>query len=384
MPFRRGSTFQPQETMDEIELCWCGSGQTWGKCHRERALGKPLPIQVFLNRITAEQAKGQCSHPDASSSACSGGTVAAHTLQEEGGLRAISEDGHVTWVKKGAAAIARSNGKIVPVREGIGRATTFPGFCQIHDATFAPAEQASVPLAAQAAFLLAYRTVAYERFLKEADLRAVLASRLDLDRGHPFVEQARIQRYLFDHRQQTEAGLRDCKQIQSNFDVVYRDPSFTGFSYLIVEFDQVLPVVASGAFFPEFDLVGKRLQLLDAVGQLEVLTFNLAVLNGRSILALGWLSGGKAPEAFAASLSALPDDEKANAAVRIALEWIENTCMTPTWWAAQPAAVTETLLASMKSLAAPPVCRRGADGRCLDGVEVVSAGVLQTIGPVNC
>jgi hypothetical protein len=85
------------------------------------------------------------------------------TIQKEGGLRAIAENGHVISSKKGAFDIGRNDGGIIPVPDGIGNASTFPGFCNTHDAMFSPAEQKIVPLSREVAFLLSYRAISLEK-----------------------------------------------------------------------------------------------------------------------------------------------------------------------------------------------------------------------------
>ena len=340
--------------------------------------------QVLLNRVGQEQAKGYCTHPEASQTTCSGKPTAAHTIQKEGGLRAIAENGHVMSIKRASLDLIKNEGSLVPGKDGIGRTSTFPGFCNAHDGMFAAAEGAVVPLDDRTAFLLSYRSVAYERLMKEAALRANEANRRDGDLGKPFEDQARIQTALHGEKLQIEASLRDIASIQARFNAVFKDPSLSGFSYLIVEFDRVLPVVSSGALFPEVDMFGDRLQSLDSWKALDALAVNFTVLNGRSVLVLGWLTGTKAPEAFAASFARLPDDDKANTSARFAMEWIENTYATPTWWTGLPVEVKRTALASARTLDAPPVCQRDSGGYCSDGIQLVAAAVVRVVGPRAC
>jgi hypothetical protein len=144
----------PQETMGRNDPCWCRSGRKWKHCHRDRDKQHRPNINELLNAIGQEQARGYCVHPDAGKGTCSGRPTDAHTIQKEGGLRAIAENGHVISSKKGAFAIARNDGEIIPERDGISNASTFPGFCNTHDAMFSPAEQKIVPLSREVAFLL--------------------------------------------------------------------------------------------------------------------------------------------------------------------------------------------------------------------------------------
>jgi hypothetical protein len=191
----------PQETMGRNDPCWCRSGRKWKHCHRDRDKQHRRNINELLNAIGQEQSRGYCVHPDASEGTCSGGPTDAHTIQKEGGLRAIAEQGHVVSIKKAAFEIARNDGEIIPVPDGIGNASTFPGFCNTHDAMFSPAEQKIVPLSREVAFLLSCRAIAYEKLMKEAAPRSKELHRQDADKGRPFAEQASIQAVLY-------AGMR--------------------------------------------------------------------------------------------------------------------------------------------------------------------------------
>ena len=111
----------PQQTMGRNDPCWCCSGRKWKHCHLGRDKQQPRNINDFLNAIGQEQARGYCVHPDAGTGTCSAGPTEAHTIQKEGGLRAIAENEHVILSKKGAFSIARNDGRIIPQRETEGR-----------------------------------------------------------------------------------------------------------------------------------------------------------------------------------------------------------------------------------------------------------------------
>src|ERR1700739_3011510 len=80
----------PQETMGRNDPCWCRSGRKWKHCHLDRDKQPRPNINELLNGIGQEQARGySCVHPDAGAATCSGGLTDAHTIQKEGGLRAV-------------------------------------------------------------------------------------------------------------------------------------------------------------------------------------------------------------------------------------------------------------------------------------------------------
>jgi hypothetical protein len=93
---------------------------------------------------------------------------------------------------------------------------------------FSPAEQKIVPLSREVAFLLSYRAIAYEKFLKEAALRSKELHRQEIDKGRPFAEQASIQTALYAVKCGLELGLRDATRCKAAFDAAYR-ASYTGF-----------------------------------------------------------------------------------------------------------------------------------------------------------
>jgi hypothetical protein len=367
----------PHETMGRNDPCWCRSGRKWKHCHRERSRQKRRNINELLGTLRQEQRIGYCAHPDASKETCSGRPTDAHTIQKEGGLRAIAENGHVISVKKAAFGIGKNQGKIVPLSDGIGNASTFPGFCNVHDAMFSPTEQETVTLGREVAFLLSYRAIVYEKFLKEAALRSVELFRQEADKGQPFAEQVRIQEDLYYQKYGYELGLADLTRFKAAFDCAYH-ATYVGFNFRAVEFDSILPVVSCGAFSPDFDFFGNRLQSL-ASKTLHPITVNLAVLNDRSVLILGWLGSGGPPNAFASSYLRLPLEEKANAAVRLALEHSENTYIRPSWWNNLPETDQDSVIASFFTLEAPLVFQRGAKGFCHDGKVFVSASVTREV-----
>jgi hypothetical protein len=80
----------------------------------------------------AQRAAGKrrrvCLFPD-----CKLEAIASHSQQKERELRAIAEDGHVYALRVDLASMFGNTTPDVLSRQGISRATTFPGFCPDHD-----------------------------------------------------------------------------------------------------------------------------------------------------------------------------------------------------------------------------------------------------------
>ena len=366
------------------ELCWCGSGKKWKKCHRDREHQKPVPIGKLTADHRAELSRGYyCLHLQASAATCSSNIIRAHSVQRKGGLIAIAEDGHVISPKRGFEDIIKNDGKIVPKLEGVKSASTFMGFCGFHDdQLFSPIEKSSNVLSKQTAFLLSFRAICYEKFMKDAELRAVEIQR-DADKGDPFETQSAKQQYLHFHREGIKRGIRDLEGWKGKYDAAFLNRNYDEFLFFGVIFSSALPIVACGTFHPQFDFNGNDLQIITrGESEFEHLSFNLTVVGGRSIAILGWTGSPQGPtECFVDSFRALPKATMANAAFHIACEHLENTYFRPSWWEAQTNSAREHLVGRFRSGTGSEDSERRSD--CLSRLEYsfVAATVESELNP---
>ncbi len=333
--FNPPSPLQASRKMPPNERCWCGSGKKWKKCHKDRENQTKLPIGAYLAAMKAEMiAAGYCSHPLASAATCGDRIIRAHTVQKKGGIAAIAEDGHVISVKCGYEDIAKNDGEIIPRKLGVKDASTFNGFCSTHDdEMFKPIEVGKPILATDTAFLLSFRAIAYEVFSKQSAISSLYIQR-DIDKGTPFEIQCVIQEHLHIYGAGLQRGLKDVTGWKAEYDVAFKSKNYDWFKFYGIVFSDILPVVGCGAFHPEFDFHGNPLQRISrGSGPFQHVAFNLTVLNGVSVMVFGWTQDIDGPATqFANSYRSLPDDQKADAAVRLAFEHIENIYFKPSWW----------------------------------------------------
>lgn len=336
--------------MDRNDLCWCGSGKKWKKCHRDRHLGNPKPFGKISLEIMEEFEKGYCLHPDAAKGVCGGGIIDAHTVQKRGGLKAISENGHVYSPRNGASFIANTGGRIEPRKVGVNSASTFQGFCGKHDnIMFKPAETCS-SMSVEIFFLLSYRAACYELFQKVAAQR-LLPHQREIDRGQPFEVQCEIQNELNAYYHGLKLGVRDALNTKYNFDKIFKSKDYSKFRFYAIIFDGVLPICASGGFSPEVDFSGNTIQNLGYSPKFaEHIMFNVTVYEGKTVAVLGWISeNSKVNEEFVSSLRSLPAEEKADAIARLSFEHLENIFIRPSWWQGLPDDIRISVLKRISS-----------------------------------
>ena len=301
--------------------------------------------------MRTEFAKGYCSHPEARDDSCSDTIIRAHTIQRRGGLASIAENGHVISAISAAHDIFKNNGKFVPRLVGTRGASTFAGFCNRHDTEmFRPVETQPVVLTLETCFLLAFRAISYEYFAKQAQSRVAEIWR-SADAGRPFEIQCMIQEFVYTYRAGLLRGLSDTKRWKEQYDAIYRERRFGEHRFVAIEYSEILPIVGCGAFHPEYDFSGHPLQRISRGNTPhEHVTFNLSVLGNCSVLVLGMSEGENGPaETLLRSFASLPDEKKADAAIRLAFEHIENIFFKPTWWSNLNEGTRNALIRRMRS-----------------------------------
>ena len=156
----------------------------------------------------------------------------------------------------------------------------------------------------------------------------------ELDRGMPFEEQVACQQRVHVQKEGTKRGVSNIKRWKKQYDTIFIKEEFERYRFVSVEYSSVLPVVGCGAFHPEYDFAGNRLQIVSRGDEPhEFVSLNLTVLNGRSVLVIGWTGEHEGPaELFGRSFADVTDEEKANRGIQLAVEHLENIYMKPSWW----------------------------------------------------
>jgi|TARA_A100001391_G_scaffold183172_1_gene150131 hypothetical protein len=368
-----------EKPLDAYGPCWCASGKKWKFCHKDREKREPLPY----GKVNAERAKyfatGPCQHPDASATTCSSPTsIKSHTIQRRGGLRAISESGHVFSTKRAFANLEKRDGQVDMEQIGVGQASTFPGFCSHHDTElFKPVEQASSKLDAYSCFLLSFRAVTYELAAKDAQLRANVASKEFIDYGRSFEEQTTLQNFLHLQQVGIKQGLEDITKLKALYGEAFKSQDFSKFNFYGVEFDKVLPFVAAGAFMPEFDFAGTQLQDIKVGHSVNQIALNITQVGDNTCVVFGWFGGPDcAAERLVNSFKAIPQQEKANLLLVLAMEHLENFFCTPSWWVGLAPEVRAKL--HQKIMGGMPT--RSPRALVELGLNAVAAGVARSVG----
>lgn len=313
------------------DLCWCGSGIKFKKCHRERESESRLhPVQL---RHSTQQlfSKKVCLHPEASPDFCNK-IINAHTVQRANTLQALIDSKN--HVRSFYPFEPNSQGHPKVQRLGWQHASTFTGFCGHHDSkTFAPVEQGSFSFTPETAFLLTYRALCHELFQKQGAERASLHAKSLIDRGESPERQRQIQ-HMFSCRiagiQKAVRGLERIKQLADK-ELLAKD--YTNWQFVCLTFCGPQCFATSGAVTPNQDLSRSPLQSLhDQESMLQHLYISVVAGDGAPQVVLGWRKEHSAPKLFVESLLAVSRDLFLAYFVQYIFAHLENVYFSDEWW----------------------------------------------------
>lgn len=351
--------------------CWCNSGKKYKWCHLKRAQEEPLRPYEYIKVIRKYFDAGYCLHPEASPDTCVAPIVRAHTVSRSGSLNRIARDGHVYTFS--ATQNISDDALIAPKLIGVKKASTFTGFCKLHDnITFEPIERYPFRSIPQHTFLLGYRVLCHELYNKRANVEWVFPyQRQHLDRGKSREEQMMIQFQVHHLNEGNIIGLRDLKHYKAAYDNALVNEDFSDVCYYIVRLSTTPEFLCAAPHMPDLDFNGRVLQdILDTSRIVDHLTFSLIATENGGAVVFSWHGKSESAEQFVKSLDTLSNDELPHAIVRFAFEYFENVFASPTWW--EGLNDTEQQILLQRQWAGLPSTSRIQDCLADDGLRVVN------------
>ena len=325
--------------------CWCGSGKKYKKCHLNREDQPSLTRGDLENYAKSQGSKKTCSVNNLYPEACSKKIIKAHTISKSASLKEISENGHVMGTKPNLSGLIKSNGKLKLEKVGINQASTFTGFCSIHDKElFSPLEDEPITLNNIQLFLFAYRGMCKELFHKEQNKGTASVMR-DADRGQGAIIQGFLQNMANSYDQGVDLALRDLRYLKSEMDSMLVHSIYSKINHCIFEFSETPKILVSAMITPEMDFHGNQLQRLGLEDEVyNYILFNCVSYDGRGCFVFSWLpENDEYCNKFIDSLLKFNNEKISDALVRFCYSFSENTWASPSWWNLLPKPAQESI-----------------------------------------
>lgn len=312
------------------ELCWCGSGKKFKKCHLNREQEEKYSFPRLAAELKSKAQHKECLHPKASKNNCSNRIIAAHTIQKAGPLKHITDSSNHVCVFR----LNQNNGNFEKTRIGWGIASTFQGFCSTHDKElFTCIEDKEFLSTKEQCFTVGYRSYAMEYF-KKISVNKGLSFLVDkIDRGFNPTYQQLIQKDFSTMGKGFQHGIADFKTTLDLYTKQFVLNDFSPFSALVFKFSGALNIVVSGCFSPEFSIDGTRLQHLnDRTPFIENISINSIVTNDAHLIVFSWPKEFLSCQKFADSLQEVKDVMLSTYLIELMFNYIENTYFNEEWF----------------------------------------------------
>lgn len=292
----------------------------------------PRPkVSESIKAFKSARERGVCYHPLASKAECSAKFARAHTVQESL-LRKIACKGHVLGYATDYGA-QNPDDLLVPRPIGVGKASTFNGFCEKHDqALFLDIEQNEIQACTRHACLLSFRAICRELHAKEGVL-GLMPHLRTLDQGLPLVEQLALQSDMARRQRGSMIAKSEIEQRKRIHDAMLLSENYEEMRYFVVWFQDVPDIMCSAGFHPTSDYAGNVLQNLgDHSISAQGATFSLVASGNKGCAHFSWLNWeSKSSIAFFRSLLQLGRAGIPHAITRLAFQF-ENQFWKPEWW----------------------------------------------------
>ncbi|QNX00810.1 hypothetical protein IC798_12240 [Acinetobacter seifertii] len=268
---------------------------------------------------------------------CNGNAIYSHTISKSSSLSKIAKNGMVyVYDGRNYMEIHKNKGMSLPRLCGVGKASTFQGFCSEHDSElFAPIERKNFESTPEECFLHFYRAFTKEYYNK-------LVEFLDKDRvlnsieSEYVVEKREFCRRIYkSYYSGIQVALKGMEQQKAKMEQYLEKQDFSDLRALILEFEQPLPFMVSGATRPEQDFKGNFLQSIrdekfNSFDTLGLISFSD---ENKWYFVLAWLSvGSDVNEKFIDSFLSIKNNHKFGRLVKMTFHLIDNIIMSPDWW----------------------------------------------------
>ncbi len=310
---------------EPYDPCWCFSGNKFKFCHQDRHKGSPGSLEArFLEKWHERPTLRRCYHPDARSGC--GKIIRAHAVQR-GGLSFLARDGKVYGLRPHPTFFLRREMQLEPDLIGISEASTFYGFCALHDSLlFRDLETRAFDGAPEQLVLLNLRAIARRLYTNEDALEPWLPE--EWDRGLSPSDQRWFFADMEDIRSDAERHLENTRWIKKLNDAAISHGG-VAMNAMVVRLTGDPEVACSGVVNEEGDFEGRHLPHIPPPVHMS---FHFLPSAQGAAVAFAWLGRHPAAEALCSSLLRLPSEDVPHAVLRFAIQHVDLLFWSPSCW----------------------------------------------------
>lgn len=296
------------------------------------------PIGKMIHELGKKFRWKICLHPEASKDNCGNQIIRAHTLSRNSTLdKIVDEENKLLTFHP-----VNHTKEVPPIHEkGWKEATTYYCFCDYHDnVTFSEIEDHEFVPTDEQAFLIGYRALAQELYMKKSAVSA--SDQLD---EISEIKNDPIETYFNNfHNKEFERGLKNIEETKEIYDEALLKKSFEGFNYLVVSFSGSLSVASTGMMNPLHSLRDGIVQ--DYYSDfLENLFVGVTSNGGRHFIVFHWSRTYEKTTKYIEEMLLIRNSHLPTFLIQFMFLFIENTYFSKKWWEKLPSEYKKYLTA---------------------------------------
>lgn len=261
---------------------------------------------------------------------CTSKTIKAHSVSNNRLLKRISRNGEVMYLN--VDQVTQGLSPLSPT--GRSKATTFPGFCDLHDKFFVPIDNDGYqPGEADKEYLFAMRAHAREYSVRTAmqhfqnGLVDYLKSK-GMSVNHNFLET---------FGEGYAAGTKDVQHLRPIFNVNHARRRYWKIKSEVLVLDNAYPIVASSSFKLEMSPDDKIItDLLDLKAKQTPIYLTVFPQDGKTYCILSWHHNDDSKYGCLRGLSNKSESEKRVIISNLLTAYVENLAVNPDYWSRLP------------------------------------------------
>jgi len=320
--------FAQAKGMSTFITGWSRDGKSsWGPVKLKNS--NNFVLSDYLSKIGDLKRKGRCLHFEAGQRCTE--PIDAHSIQKNGGLSLIAQNGKVYVASKNFTDTKQNKGGVSFAKQSVGKVSTFRGFCGKHDnELFEPIDNFALAPTQEQITLYAYRSLCREIFVKENSVTLFQ----NYSKNH---RDNRANLGIYDAMLKgSQFALKNLNAHKEKYELLLRSKSFGNIRSVLFHSLQAPSVVFSGLLYPDHDFMGRKLQdLSDHTSDVDLITFSFARMSQGWCFLFAWhVDSTQTCVPLIRSLATVAHEcgALANSLFRFAVSSCENLAMSPVWW----------------------------------------------------
>jgi hypothetical protein len=258
---------------------------------------------------------------------CGQRIVRAHSVQKAA-FKDYASNGHVYHFEP-IAGTRDEDKRLWPDLIGINNATTFTGFCDVHDsATFAPIETVPYQNSAEQKFLFHFRAFAQDYYGRAHRFKAIEMALEELARQSPTENTERLNETVKLNRH----DLREMEPYKLRYEQCLVNKNWSSIDGLACRGEIRPDVFATQFFAPRKDFQGNIIQDTKTSAPLNWASLTVTASNNNAIVLLCGEKGSTTLRVMADSLLKVPQPNRTTVVLTYIFCYFENFILLPSWW----------------------------------------------------